>query len=559
MQKTLEKGKYIYSYHAPAIESIDLTAAESIGEYAFAYCREMTDVVLNETITEIPQYAFAGCVALENIDLSKIVTVGDYAFIENGALQTVDLSAAESIGEYAFVYCKALNDVTLSENGTDIAEGVFSYCETLAGAKNLNCSENIGAYAFAHSAVTEADLSGAVVIDDFAFLKEELTPFKVTLGEKLTTLGDNPFAMCTLEPFAIEETLSFKGAERTEYTYTYDLSDTVKIIDGSLYWVGQKGMTLIAFAGPETVDMKVAADTIRIGAYAFTGTDVQMVTMPYTTTSIGHKAFYLCDDLHTVVFGSYHAPILEEEFDAAYYESFEHIPGAGDYGTYTDYDGSEVQINGMGMLPYYMWNISDGMYSNVFYGANFVDYVGYVEDKLTMVRPANGEGYDSYIYGQYFDMIIDGAQAADKTTVAAINAIKALPERVSYEDKALVEAARAAYTKIATTMQQALVFNYADLISAEQRITALTPAEEGEASADATEAAESAEDSASEKKEGKGGAGAVIAVLAVLLGGGAGGWFFLRKRKAAGLIAEAETVEEISAEKTEETEEQTEE
>ena len=553
------EGKYIYSYHAPAIESIDLTAAESIGEYAFAYCREMTDVVLNETITEIPQYAFAGCVALENIDLSKIVTVGDYAFIENGALQTIDLSAAESIGEYAFVYCKALNDVTLSENGTDIAEGVFSYCETLAGVKNLNCSENIGAYAFAHSAVTEADLSGAVVIDDFAFLKEELTPFKVILGEKLTTLGDNPFAMCTLEPFAIEETLSFKGAERTEYTYTYDLSDTVKIIDGSLYWVGQKGMTLIAFAGPETVDMKVAEDTIRIGAYAFTGTDVQMVTMPYTTTSIGHKAFYLCDDLHTVVFGSYHAPILEEEFDAAYYESFEHIPGAGDYGTYTDYDGSEVQINGMGMLPYYMWNISDGMYSNVFYGANFVDYVGYVEDKLTMVRPANGEGYESYIYGQYFDMIIDGAQAADKTTVAAINAIKALPERVSYEDKALVEAARAAYTKIATLMQQALVFNYADLISAEQRITALTPGEEGAASEDAAEATESAETSASEKKEGKGGAGAVIAVLAVLLGGGAGGWFFLRKRKAAGLPAEAETVEEISAEKTEETEEQTEE
>ncbi|MBQ8731116.1 MAG: hypothetical protein IJY81_08065, partial [Lachnospiraceae bacterium] len=40
---------------------------------------------------------------------------------------------------------------------------------------------------------------------------------------------------------------------------------------------------------------------------------------------------------------------------------------------------------------------------------------------------------------------------------------------------ALVEAARAAYNKIATTEQQALVTNYADLITAEQRIKALTP------------------------------------------------------------------------------------
>ena len=75
-------------------------------------------------------------------------------------------------------------------------------------------------------------------------------------------------------------------------------------------------------------------------------------------------------------------------------------------------------------------------------------------------------------------MIINGAAAADDTTLAAIAAIDAIPERVTYEDKAIVEAARAAYAKIATTEQQALVTNYADLISAEQRIIALTPTEE---------------------------------------------------------------------------------
>ena len=472
------EGKYIYSYHAPQLERIELATVTEFGEYAFAYCRQLKEVQLNEAITEIPQYAFAGCIALENIDLSKIVTLGDYAFIENHMLANVDLSAAESIGEYAFVYCESLANVKLSENGTDIAEGAFSYCESLTGAENIQFTENVGAYAFAYTAVTEIDLSGAVKIDDFAFLKEELTPFQVTLGQNLEVLGDNPFAMCTLQPFGVAADGEFNGVNYPAVNNTYEISPTVFVIDGSLYCKIDTGLELIAYAGTNHEDAKVADNTVRITAYAFAGSDVQMVTLPHTTVSIGHKAFYQCGQLHTVVFGAYEAPILEEEFDSAYYESLEHIPGTGDFGTYQDYEGNEVQIYGMEMLPFYMWNATDGMYSNVFYGANFVDYVGYVEDKLTMVRPANGKNYDSYIYSQYFDMTIDGPAAADDVTLAAIAAIDAIPDRVTLENQDLVVAARAAYGKIATIQQQALVLNYADLISAEQRITALTPTEE---------------------------------------------------------------------------------
>jgi hypothetical protein len=125
-----------------------------------------------------------------------------------------------------------------------------------------------------------------------------------------------------------------------------------------------------------------------------------------------------------------------------------------------------------------MWNVTDSMYTNVFYGANFVDYVGYVDNKLVMVRPTNGEYYGSYVMAQYFGISLDGAAAADKVTLAAIAAIDAIPERVSYDQKAVVEAARAAYDKIATLEQQALVTNYQKLVSAEQRIKALTPTED---------------------------------------------------------------------------------
>ncbi|MGM9602203.1 MAG: leucine-rich repeat protein [Faecousia sp.] len=531
-------GYYIYNYHGAALESIDIACAPAIGEFAFAYCRDLKDVKLNDSITEIPQYAFAGCIALENMDLSGITTVHDYAFMEDAALVTVDLSGAQSVGDYAFLYCNGLAAVTLNPEGTDIGEGSFSYCPALVSVENLGASRNIGSYSFAYTAVTEADLQSAVSVGDLVFVKEELTPFTVTLGESLETLGDNPFALCAVEPFHRSEISSFNGIDHETVIYTYDISGTVSVIDGSLYCRTVNGLELITYAGVDPVNYRVAEDTVRITSMAFAGSDIQMVTLPYSVRSIGHKAFYGCGSLHTVIFSSYDAPILEEEFDSVYYECLEHIPGTGDFGSYIDYDGNEVVVVGNEMLPYYMWNATDGLYSNVFYGANFVDYVGYVRGKLTMVRPVNGQYYDSFIWSQYFELTIDGPAAADDVTLAAIRAIQAIPGRVAYEDKALVEAARAAYGKIATMEQQALVTNYSDLISAEQRIIALTPVEEPAAVEE-------------EKESGNGGLIAMIAaVAAVLLGGGAAAavWF-TRKRRSGDKSEDGETVsEETSSE-----------
>ncbi len=468
------EGYYRYTYHGPMIESVDISSAESLGEYAFSYCRNLVNVKLSDDITEIKQYTFAGCDALKNINLTKVETIGEYAFMECG-LETVDVSAAEKVDKYAFVSNRLLNTVKLGEKTAEIGEGAFSYCDPLITVENLKCVENIGDYAFAYTAITSADLTAAVNIGRNVFIKETLTPFTVTFGEDIEKIADNPFALCKVEPFYTTKTEKVNGKESEVKTYTYEISDTVFVIDGSLYCMNEKGMELITYAGINNDDVIVADDTVRITAYAFAGSDAVRVKLPFTTTAIGHKAFFDCNALQMVMFGSYNVPNFEEEFDPAYYGSFENIPGTGDFGTYTDYDGNEVQINGLGIIPFFMWNATGEMYSNVFYGATFVDYVGKVENKLTMVRPVNGVGYDSFICNQYFDLTIDGPAAPNEVAVDAINAIKAIPKRVTYDDKTLVDAARSAYSKIATLEQQALVTNYADLVSAEQRIKALDP------------------------------------------------------------------------------------
>jgi len=472
------EGTYMYTYHAPKLENVDLSAAESIGEYAFVYCHELQTVILSEQIKEIPQYAFADCRNLMSINLSSVTAVGDYAFSECGMLPEAVLMAVKTVGEGAFIYNGSMTKVVLNPEGCVIGNNAFAECGTLIDVTGLEKVTSIGDYAFLNAPLAVADLSSATHIGTYAFMKPELSPLQVILGDKLETMGDNPFAMCILEPFCITETRDFNGTTLEDKTYTFDISEMVTVIDGSLYRRLERGLELTTFVGLGDGQVTVAPDTRRISAMAFAGSNVEMVTMPSTTFAIGHKAFYRCNNLKVVVFGSQQAPILEEEFDRTWYENFQNMPATGDLGAYTDYAGNEVPIVGIGIVPYYMWNSTDGLYSNVYYGATFVNYVGHMEEKLMMIRPVNGQGYDSFVLQQYFDITLDGAQAADKHTLDTIWAIKQIPERVTYAQKDIVENARAMYNKIATLQQQALVTNYADLVSAEQRILSLTPQEE---------------------------------------------------------------------------------
>ena len=182
--------------------------------------------------------------------------------------------------------------------------------------------------------------------------------------------------------------------------------------------------------------------------------------------------------LTLVTFQSYNAPILEEEFDYNYFASYENIPATGEY-TFVDQNGKDLIFSGLGIVDCFMWNAAEAPYV-VYYGANFLDYIGHVENRITMVRPANGKNYDSFILSNYFDNVLLGAAAADDVTLAAIDLIDKLPETVSLEDKAAVEAARAAYDAISTLEQRALVTNYQKLTEAEARIEKLLTLENGE-------------------------------------------------------------------------------
>ncbi|MBQ8415624.1 MAG: leucine-rich repeat domain-containing protein [Clostridia bacterium] len=477
-------GEYIYRYFTNELTEVDLSSLTFIGKSAFAYCLELSTVVLGENLTEIADFGFDGCVELSAIDLSNIVKIGSNAFTGT-KLQSLTLTDIESVGSYAFANIPTLTSVAFGNQQINVGEGAFASCTQLNNVSNMKNVVYVGDYAFAQTAIVSADLSAATYIGEQAFLKDQYTDFAVVIGECLENIGDNPFAMCHLIPFSSTITESANGKDYVTEIFTFDINEKIRVINGSLYRVVPKGLELIAYAGSDT-DVIVADDTVRIAAMAFAGTDVSKVVLPYTVASIGHKAFFACKDLKLVAFNSYKAPILEEEYDITYFITGQNLPATGEY----EFVGNDDEIliyDGLGIVPYFMWNVSS-LPSNTYYGANFVDYIGHGNGDLVMVCPVNGMYYDSFVLTRYFGLQIDGAAAADEITLAAILAINNLPEKITLADKALVEFARAAYDRISTHEQQALVTNYDKLVQAEKRIRDLEYLENQDKDPDGTDA-----------------------------------------------------------------------
>ncbi len=488
---------YRIHFYAAPLTNIDLSSltANGLGDQAFAYSKKLVSVKLGKDLKVIPYMAFAGCDSLAAINLENVETIGESAFSETAIIRA-DLSSATEIGSYAFSASASLTDVTFNASGVSIAEGAFLDCALLKNTVNFEAIQHIGAYAFAYTDLRGADLRDTVSVGDHAFIKETMTDyvFDLKLGGRIETLGDNPFAMCRLAPLFTTVPVIFNGEEiARETVYTFALladdgaASNVKIINGSIYCKQPYGWELVTYVGLdengralEPKNVVIAEGTVKISGMAFAGAPIKNVTLPHSLNAIGHKAFYGCDRLSSVIFKSYRAPLLEEQFDASYYTSFENLPCTGEYefSYYEDKNGNgklesgeitNVTHEGLGIVPFYMWNISSEKYNNVYYGATFVDYIGHTLESnrrfenmgdLTMIAPSNGIGYDSFIFDCYFSESVGGAAAADDITQAAIDAINAIPSKLSIRDEAFVIAARKAYDKISNQLQLSFMTEY---------------------------------------------------------------------------------------------------
>lgn len=132
---TVKIDRYAFSGALGLTEVIMNEGLTDIGENAFEYCEKLQTPTLPSTLTEIDGYAFMWCSGMsEKLTIPKNVkSISWYAFGWDFALTDIEFepeSALDRIGYGTFAYC-GIEDFTIPGNVSTIAQEAFTGCNKL--------------------------------------------------------------------------------------------------------------------------------------------------------------------------------------------------------------------------------------------------------------------------------------------------------------------------------------------------------------------------------------------------------------------------------------------
>lgn len=255
---------------------------------------DLTEVVIEDGVTEIGKDVFQGCVGLTKVTIpDSVKKIGTWSFYMCKGLKNVDIPANMEIGDSSFRR-SGLEQVTVS--GGSVGNYAFHRIDNLKKI-SINC-ETIGEEAF----------SGCDYLTD------------ITLGENVKTLGDKAFYTCdALERVEIPSTVTDIG-EKTFYSCpalkeAIIRAGTVKA--GTFY--NCRALTTLIISDNATLDAsftvgntyaKEALETVKIGKgeignSAFSNcTNLTTVELGNGVTQIGKNAFIRCAQIPSISIGS---------------------------------------------------------------------------------------------------------------------------------------------------------------------------------------------------------------------------------------------------------------
>ncbi|MDE7153259.1 MAG: leucine-rich repeat domain-containing protein, partial [Muribaculaceae bacterium] len=186
----------------------------SIGAYAFCGCTGLTSISIPNSVTYIGDAAFFMCTGLKRAEFSslesllKIRFVGSYSnplrnahslYIDGKEITEVVIpETVTTIGNYSFEGFTNLKSVTIPGSVTSIGIGAFSKCSSLKSVTIPNSVTTIDRYSFSCCTGLESVIipGSVTTIDSNAF--EYCTALKsVTIPGSVTSLGGSVFENCS--------------------------------------------------------------------------------------------------------------------------------------------------------------------------------------------------------------------------------------------------------------------------------------------------------------------------------------------------------------------------
>lgn len=310
----------------------------SIGNFAFAFCSNVTSVSVPDSVTRIGQGCFAQCANLTSIALPDDVTsIPMGSFTGCSSLVSISYSSKlESIGLMAFEDCVSLRSIDLPYGLTSIGYAAFMDCHSLTSITLPESLSGLGGF------------MGEVFANCTSLTS-------VTFPRSFTSTGFGTFGGCTsLVDVTIPDTITTIGAS----TFSDCTSLTNITLPSSITAIGEDAFSgctsLTSFVIPNGVP-SIGEDTFR-NCYALTA-----ITIPASVTTIGYAAFEYCYNLSSVNYAGTPAQWKQIDIDSgntALEQAYEGNPisSCGDNATWSIDNAGTLTIRGTGEITDTPWS-----------------------------------------------------------------------------------------------------------------------------------------------------------------------------------------------------------
>ena len=318
-----------YDYKDTIKECIIEDGITNIGSYSFNGFDKLERISIPDSVSRIGNHLFSFCTALTSIDIpDNVVSIGNSAFVScTGLTDMIIPDKTTDIGYAAFYDCTGLESVTIPECIASIGDNAFSGCNKLKNVyiKNLAawCNVSLG-----------NSTSNPLFYGKNVYINNTLTT-DLQIPEDVTSIQDYVFFSFTnLKSVVIPAGVSNIGVAafsdcnkllNVHYLGTRTEWNTVSMTNSSIdfariHCIDDEELfspesdfqfsdgTITKYTGNEhVVDIPptIGEEPVKtIASGAFESTNVSIVTIPDSVTTVESRVFHGCNELRSVSLSS---------------------------------------------------------------------------------------------------------------------------------------------------------------------------------------------------------------------------------------------------------------